>query len=168
LVSFSGGYKRKTLIFITQCFIEYTSPWVVFELSTLVVICTDYTGSCQSKYHSYDHDNGIFKFMVYIIFTLSEYQSVYDLITEITSVYRHTTDLTWTHRVNLVTNLVISPEWGKDLVVLTTSGTYPWSFVTQIFNKGQPSHGGDRKTFQVMTTLLIDCVLIYWYCFFFH
>jgi len=28
------------------------------------------------------------------------------------------------------------------------SGTYPWSFVTQIFHNGQPSHGGDRKTFE--------------------
>jgi hypothetical protein len=26
------------------------------------------------------------------------------------------------------------------------SGTHPWSFVTQIFHSGQPSHGGDRKT----------------------
>jgi len=30
--------------------------------------------------------------------------------------------------------------------VFTTSGTYPWSFVTQIFHNGQPSQGGDRKT----------------------
>jgi len=22
--------------------------------------------------------------------------------------------------------------------------TYPWSFVTQIFHNGQPSHGGDK------------------------
>jgi hypothetical protein len=29
-----------------------------------------------------------------------------------------------THRVNLVTNPVISREWGKDQKVLTTSGTY--------------------------------------------
>jgi hypothetical protein len=36
--------------------------------------------------------------------------------------------------------------------VLTTSGTYPWSFVTQIFHSGQPSHGGDCKTFEVMTS----------------
>ena len=35
--------------------------------------------------------------------------------------------------------------------MFTTSGTYPWSFVTQIFHSGQPSHGGDRKTFKVMT-----------------
>jgi len=25
--------------------------------------------------------------------------------------------------------------------VLTTNGTYPWSFVTQIFHNGPPSHG---------------------------
>jgi hypothetical protein len=31
--------------------------------------------------------------------------------------------------------------------VFTTSGTYPWSFVTQIFHNGQPSHGGDSKIF---------------------
>ena len=37
-----------------------------------------------------------------------------------------------TRRVNLVTNPVISREWGKDREVFTTSGTYPWSFVTQI------------------------------------
>jgi len=40
--------------------------------------------------------------------------------------------------------------------VFTTSGTYPWSFVTQIFHNGQPSlsHGGDRKIFKVMTSTL--------------
>ena len=36
--------------------------------------------------------------------------------------------------------------------MFTTSGTYPWSFVTQIFHNGQPSNGGDRKTFEVMTS----------------
>jgi len=36
--------------------------------------------------------------------------------------------------------------------VLTTSGTYLWSFVTQIFHSGQPGHGRDRKTFEVMTS----------------
>ena len=35
--------------------------------------------------------------------------------------------------------------------MFTTSGTYPWSFVTHVFHSGQPSHGGDRKTFKVMT-----------------
>jgi hypothetical protein len=35
-------------------------------------------------------------------------------------------------RVNLVTNPVIFHEWGKDQEVIMTSGTYMWSFVTQI------------------------------------
>jgi len=35
--------------------------------------------------------------------------------------------------------------------VLTTSGTYPWSFATQMFRNSYPSHGGDRKAFEVMT-----------------
>ena len=59
-----------------------------------------------------------------------------------------------TRRVNLVTNPVISREWGKDREVLTTSGTYPWSFVTQIFHNGQLSHGGDRTIFEVMISTL--------------
>jgi hypothetical protein len=43
-------------------------------------------------------------------------------------------------RVNLVTNRgrVTSHAWGKDLKVFMPSGTYPWSFVTQIFHNGQP------------------------------
>ena len=44
-----------------------------------------------------------------------------------------------TRRVNLVINPVTSHEWGKDREVFT-SGTYPCSFVTQIFHNGQPSH----------------------------
>ena len=32
-------------------------------------------------------------------------------------------------------------------------GTYPWSFVTQIFRSCKLNHGADRKTFEVMTTL---------------
>ena len=54
-------------------------------------------------------------------------------------------------RVNLVTNPAISRKWGKDREVLTTSGTYPWSFVTHIFHNGQSSHG---KNFEVMTSTL--------------
>ena len=38
--------------------------------------------------------------------------------------------------------------------MFTTSGTFPWSFVTQIFHNGQPCHGGDRKIFEVMTSTL--------------
>ncbi len=61
---------------------------------------------------------------------------------------------TGTRCVNLVTNPMISYEWGKDREVFTTRGSYPWSFVTHIFNNGQPSHGGDRKTFEVMTCII--------------
>jgi hypothetical protein len=57
-----------------------------------------------------------------------------------------------TRRVNLVTHPVISHEWWKDREVFTASGTYPWSFVAQILHNSQPSHGGDRKTFEVMTS----------------
>jgi hypothetical protein len=32
------------------------------------------------------------------------------------------------------------------------SRTFPWSFGTQIFHDGQPSHGGDRKFSDVMTS----------------
>ena len=46
-------------------------------------------------------------------------------------------------RVNLATKPMISHERGKDREVCTTSGTYPWSFVTHIFPNGQPSHGGE-------------------------
>ena len=38
----------------------------------------------------------------------------------------------------------------KDREVFTTNGTYPWSFVTQICHNGQPSHGGDRTTFEMI------------------
>jgi hypothetical protein len=35
--------------------------------------------------------------------------------------------------------------------VFTTTGTYPWSFVTYIFHSGQPSYGGDFKTLSPLT-----------------
>ena len=57
-----------------------------------------------------------------------------------------------TRRVNLFTNPVINHERGKDREVFTTSVTYLWSFVTHIFHNGQPSRGGDRTTFEVMTS----------------
>jgi hypothetical protein len=44
-------------------------------------------------------------------------------------------------------------EWGKDRKVFTTSGTYLWLFVTRIFHNSQPSYGGNRKTFEVMTSI---------------
>jgi hypothetical protein len=67
-----------------------------------------------------------------------------------------------TCRVNLVINPVISHEWGKNREVLTTSGTYPWSFVTPIFHNGQPSHGGDCKTFEfILTNIWITVKPVY-------
>ena len=47
----------------------------------------------------------------------------------------------------------------KHQEVLTTSGTYPWSFVTQKFHNGHPSHGGDRKIFEVLTSTLPKGIL---------
>jgi hypothetical protein len=38
--------------FITKCCIVHTSPWKGFILTTLVVIGTDWTGSCKSNYHT--------------------------------------------------------------------------------------------------------------------
>ena len=56
--------------------------------------------------------------------------------------------------VNLVTNPLISEshEWGKNREALT-SEKYPWSFMTQILHYGQPNHGDDRKTFEVMISI---------------
>jgi len=57
-----------------------------------------------------------------------------------------------TRRFDLVTKPVISHERGKDRVLFGTNGTYPLSFVTQICHSCQPSRGGDRKPFEVMTS----------------
>jgi hypothetical protein len=53
LVEETGVHRKKSLTnFITYCCVEYTSPWMGFELTTLVVIGTDCTGSCKSNYHT--------------------------------------------------------------------------------------------------------------------
>jgi hypothetical protein len=52
-----------------------------------------------------------------------------------------------TRHVNLVTNPVISHEWSKDPELFTTSGTFPWSILTQIFHNWQLSHGGTRQIY---------------------
>ena len=64
--------------------------------------------------------------------------------------YKDSFSTSGTRSVNLVTNTGISHELGKDREVFTTSETYRWSFVTQLFHNGQPSHGTDRRTFEVM------------------
>jgi hypothetical protein len=49
---------RKLLTnFITQCCIEYTSPWAGLEITRLKVIGTDCTGSCKSSYYIYHNDH---------------------------------------------------------------------------------------------------------------
>jgi hypothetical protein len=45
------------------------------------------------------------------------------------------------------------PEFDREM--LTKSGTYPWSFVIQIFHSSQPSHGGDRTIFEMKTLTLL-------------
>ena len=37
-----------------------------------------------------------------------------------------------THHATLVRNPETNHEWGKNQIVITTNGTYPWSFVTYI------------------------------------
>ena len=37
--------------------------------------------------------------------------------------------------------------------MITTKELYMWSFMTQIFRNDLPSLGGDRKTFEVMTSV---------------
>ena len=41
-----------------------------------------------------------------------------------------------TNRVTIVSNPVISHEYGKGRIVITTEGTYSLSFVTQMFRNG--------------------------------
>ena len=40
-----------------------------------------------------------------------------------------------------------------------TSGIYMRSFVTHVFHICQPSHGGDRKTFEVITSIYLKGTL---------
>ena len=53
-------------------------------------------------------------------------------------------------RDTLVKNPLICYEWGKGGIGITTKRIYPWLCVTQISLNGLPSHGGDRKTFEIM------------------
>jgi hypothetical protein len=57
-----------------------------------------------------------------------------------------------TRRVNLVTNPEISPDWGEDLEVFMTSGTYLWSFVTQILSPAPSLQ--EKKNVQICKNIL--------------
>jgi hypothetical protein len=41
-----------------------------------------------------------------------------------------------THHATVVTKTLKSHEWEKERIVITTNGTFVWSFVTQIFHNG--------------------------------
>jgi hypothetical protein len=45
-------YRKSLTNLIMQCCFEYTSLWTGFEITTLVMIETDCTGSCKSIYHT--------------------------------------------------------------------------------------------------------------------
>jgi hypothetical protein len=40
-----------------------------------------------------------------------------------------------TRLVNLFGNSLIGYEWGKDRIVITTNGTYPWSYIRWLLNQ---------------------------------
>ena len=54
-----------------------------------------------------------------------------------------------------ITNSVISHERGKDHIVFTTNGIFPW-YSINILN-GYPSHGGDCKALEVTTASIGLC-----------
>ena len=43
--------RKSPTNFISNCGIEYTSPWAGFELTTLMVMGTDCIGSCKNNHH---------------------------------------------------------------------------------------------------------------------
>jgi hypothetical protein len=45
----NAGEIQALINFITLCCIKYTSPWTGFELTTLMMIGTNCTGSCKSN-----------------------------------------------------------------------------------------------------------------------
>ena len=49
-------FRKSLTNFITLCCTEYTSSWTGFELTTLVMIGTDCTGSCKSNFHTITFD----------------------------------------------------------------------------------------------------------------
>jgi hypothetical protein len=66
-----------------------------------------------------------------------------------------------TRRVNIVTHPVISHEWGNDREMFTESGSYPWSFVTQIFHSTLWTYHLYVATFQ--QHLHMEYISLSWY-----
>ena len=72
-----GGVKVFNTILknisVISCCIEYTSSWVVLELTTLVVIGTECIGSCESNYHT------IMTTMVLSVVVISQHLMIYTI-----------------------------------------------------------------------------------------
>jgi hypothetical protein len=84
-----------------------------------------------------------FMLSVLLWFTDSDYPfGIFKLFLSLLYKFSSSCSTSGTRCVNLVTDLMTSREWRKDQEAFTISGTYPWSFVTQIFHNGRPSHGG--------------------------
>ena len=58
-------------VYLIIC-IEYTSPWTRFELTTLVMVGTDCTGSFKSNYHTIMINPVPSKFDIYLFIALSQ------------------------------------------------------------------------------------------------
>jgi hypothetical protein len=76
----------------------YTSPWTRFDVTTLVAICTDYTGSCKFNYHT---------------------------IT-ITSVPKHNLILVHVKKQNIKTKSIVSPKSCSQLNENRSLSYVPW------------------------------------------
>jgi hypothetical protein len=53
-------------------------------------------------------------------------------------------------RLTILTNPVISHEWGQNRTENTSNGTHSWLFLTQKVHSDWPSRGGDHKTVEVL------------------
>lgn len=53
----------------------------------------------------------------------------------------------------IFTDPLLSHECGKNRIMNTTNGIYPWSVMTQIFRSGSLINDGDRETFGIMTQI---------------
>jgi len=124
------------------------SHWQTFSHNvisrTLVVIGTDYTASSKSNYQTMTTTTPLIrrtdrsmanrkrtKWQTMVYKTLHENHRW--------SSMNSTKSQWWTHVgpvMILFTTPVISHQWRKDRIVLMTTETYPWSFVTQIFRSG--------------------------------
>jgi hypothetical protein len=135
-VSTSRSFPRSCLITVFVTGVTRQVPLVVQEL----IILPEHLGSTLVF-------SGV-RFARSLVFCVFFCRSLFIVLSFWIILYMYMYCGTW--RVTPVTNTVMRHERGKDREVLTSRGTYPWSFVIQIFRSGQQSHGGDRTTFEAM------------------